>query len=48
MNFFMVYDIIIDQLNLGPFKNSFFWMKFHLKIVFYFNLFGTESKIIYF
>jgi len=36
VNFFMVYDIDIHELNLGQFKDLKFWMKFHSKNVCFF------------
>jgi hypothetical protein len=47
VNVFMVYNIDIHQLNLRPFKNLKFWMKFHSKFVFVFAFLSNKCIIVF-
>jgi hypothetical protein len=40
VNFFMVYNIDMHELNLGPFKNSNFLDEISFKKCVYFGIFG--------
>jgi hypothetical protein len=47
VNFFMVYDIDIHELNLRPFRNLKNLDEISFKILFYFPFLNNKCKIIF-